>query len=387
MEKHSALLTVNLDAIAENYRICGDLSGGARAAAVVKADAYGLGCAEIAPTLHAAGCRDFFVATLGEALALRETLPSARIYLLDGLPSGAAEACREASLLPCLGSVEEIREWRRLCRKSAAALPAAWHMDSGMNRLGLDKDALRYLANHPDLAEPRPALLMSHFACADLPDHPMTAAQEKRFDDMRESLGMADIPASMANTAALIRGAGLHALTRPGVGLYGGDPFLRDNAESSFRSVLRFESFLTQIRRVSEGETIGYGADYKASSAMRIGVSPVGYADGLARSLWRNPAAPRGETLTARIEGRDAPILGRISMDMITIDLSALPEKAARRGTAVELLGETRTINDWARFSATIPHAILTGLRADALGKRAAKRYISSLSLEHARAD
>ena len=385
-QSHS-FLTIDLDAITENYRTCLRLSGRAKTAAVVKADAYGLGAVEVARALASEGCEDFFVAIPEEGLELHEALSEsaggARIYILDGLlPRTSAmfeEMFQKKTLIPCLNSIEEIEEWHGFCRRMEKSMPALWHIDTGINRLGLGGEALDYLQSHPELMEVKPSYVMSHFACADESGHPMTAAQETRFKASRQRLGLEAIPASFANSAALIEGKGLYEMTRPGVSLYGGDPFLGRNGKTPFRPVLRLEGIIQQLRTLQAGDGVGYGARWRAAAEATIATVPIGYADGYMRHFWQPQKGAEG--VMAVLHGQKVPIVGTISMDMITLDISSLEKGRVKRGDRVELLGEGTTINDIARLSHQVPHTILTGLggtEKGGLGKRLPRGYISS---------
>jgi alanine racemase len=362
----TAILTIDLDALAANYRRLRELAGLAECAAVVKADAYGLGMAEAAPALWRQGCKTFFVATPDEARALRKLLPHAIIYVLAGLMPGTADIFRKHGLRPVLNSADEIREWASFSAKVGEALPCAIHVDSGMNRLGLSAAEVDAVAAERNLW---PAftlsLVMSHLACADEPEHPKSAAQRKIFDDLRARLPKA--LASLANSAGILLGrAYTYDVVRPGIALYGGKLHSRGSRE--FAPVVDLKGRILQVRDVAAGETVGYGATRTLRRRSRVATVSVGYADGFFRSL----STKDGETgFVAYVGPHAAPILGRVSMDLITVDVTDVPETHAARGGWVELMGPHVTAQALAHHAGTIDYEVLTNL-----GARAFRRYI-----------
>jgi alanine racemase len=362
----TAILTIDLDALAANYRRLRELAGLAECAAVVKADAYGLGMAEAAPALWRQGCKTFFVATPDEARALRKLLPHAVIYVLAGLMPGTADIFRKHGLRPVLNSADEIREWASFSAKVGEALPCAIHVDSGMNRLGLSAAEVDAVAAERNLW---PAftlsLVMSHLACADEPEHPKSAAQRKIFDDLRARLPKA--LASLANSAGILLGrAYTYDVVRPGIALYGGKLHSRGSRE--FAPVVDLKGRILQVRDVAAGETVGYGATRTLRRRSRVATVSVGYADGFFRSL----STKDGETgFVAYVGPHAAPILGRVSMDLITVDVTDVPEAHAARGGWVELMGPHVTAQALAHHAGTIDYEVLTNL-----GARAFRRYI-----------
>jgi alanine racemase len=362
----TAILTIDLDALAANYRRLRELAGLAECAAVVKADAYGLGMAEAAPALWRQGCKTFFVATPDEARALRKFLPHAVIYVLAGLMPGTADIFRKHGLRPVLNSADEIREWASFSAKVGEALPCAIHVDSGMNRLGLSAAEVDAVAAERNLW---PAftlsLVMSHLACADEPEHPKSAAQRKIFDDLRARLPKA--LASLANSAGILLGhAYTYDVVRPGIALYGGK--LHSRGAREFAPVVHLKGRILQVRDVAAGETVGYGATRTLRRRSRVATVSVGYADGFFRSL----STKDGETgFVAYVGPHAAPILGRVSMDLITVDVTDVPEAHAARGGWVELMGPHVTAQALAHHAGTIDYEVLTNL-----GARAFRRYI-----------
>ena len=360
----TALLTIDLAAIAANYRGLTGLAGQAECAAVVKADAYGLGMARIAPALWDAGCKTFFVATLAEAVALRALQPAAVIYVFAGLSPGTASLFRADDLRPVLNSAEEIAEWAAFCGDVGAKLPCAVHLDSGMNRLGLSSADVERVAGHGLWSALTLSLVMSHLACADEPSHPKSESQRALFDRLRARLPEA--AASLANSAGILLGGAFHYdLVRPGIALYGGRP--QRNGAHRFAPVVELLGRILQVRDVGPGERVGYGALRTLDRPSRVATVAVGYADGVFRSL----STRDGENgLVVHVDGLPAPVIGRVSMDLITIDVTDIPASAARRGAWVELLGGRVTAHDMAHHAGTIDYEVLTNL-----GRRAARRY------------
>jgi alanine racemase len=362
----TAILTIDLDALAANYRRLRELAAPAECAAVVKADAYGLGMAEAAPVLWRQGCRTFFVATPNEARDLRKLLPHAIIYVLAGLMPGTADMFRKHGLRPVLNSTDEVREWASCSAKAGEALPCAVHIDSGMNRLGLSAAEVNSIAAERTLWEALTlSLVMSHLACADEPEHPKNAEQRKIFDELRGRLPTA--LASLANSAGILLGrAYTYDVVRPGIALYGGKPQSRGSHE--FAPVVHLKGRILQVRNVPAGETVGYGATRTLRRRSRVAIVAVGYADGFFRSL----STKDGETGFVAYAGpHAAPILGRVSMDLITVDVTDVPEAHSARGGWVELMGPHVTAQAVAHHAGTIDYEVLTNL-----GARAFRRHI-----------
>jgi len=362
----TAILTIDLDALIANYRHLRDLASPAECAAVVKADAYGLGMALAAPALSRAGCKTFFVATLGEAKALRALLPDAVIYVFAGLMPATAELYRAHDLRPVLNSADEIREWASYAASQGEKLPCAVHIDSGMNRLGLSAEEVEQVTDARDLWQAMTlSLVMSHLACADEAQHPKSEAQRKIFDRLRARLP--ETLASLANSAGILLGrAYAYDLVRPGIALYGGKP--SRHGENPFHPVVHLAGRILQVRNVAAGETVGYGATRTLNEASRVAIVSVGYADGFFRSLSTKDGAAG---LVVHLGAHAASILGRVSMDLITIDVTGVPEEIACRGAWVELIGPSVSAQDMAHHAGTIDYEILTNL-----GRRAFRRYI-----------
>jgi alanine racemase len=358
-----ARLTIDLDALAANYAHFRKLSGATEIAPVVKADGYGLGAAEVSKRLWAEGARSFFVARLEEGEALRAALGPerpARIHVFDGAPSGSTQRLVSADLVPILNSPAQVEAYAALAR-AHGPLPCGIHIDTGMNRLGLRPEEIEALAASTDrLANLDIELLLSHLACADKDEHRMNARQEGRFRKARAL--MPGVRASMANTAGVFLGAAyLHEMARPGIGLYGGGPFGKPHPD--LKPVATFEAPILQVRAVSAGETVGYGADFEADRAYRVAIVAAGYADGVLRS-----AAGKGAVWFA---GGKRRLLGRVSMDLIAIDVTGCED--AQPGAMVELIGPNILLDDVAAAAGTVSYEVLTRL-----GARAERIYLGA---------
>lgn len=358
----SAELHINLTALQDNYKTLARHADGAATAAVVKADGYGLGLEKVAQALSDNGCTVFFVAQADEGIALRALLPDAVIYVLNGLPAGAAADFAAHKLRPCLISMAQIEEWQNHCRASVP-LPACLFVDTGFNRLGLGETEIADLAGSPTLYDGwELALIASHLACADNPDHPMNAAQLERF---RHALSqLPDAPASLANSGGVMLGAAYHFdLVRVGIMLYGGAATAK--AEDALAPVAALRAPILQMRHLSAGDTVGYGAAFTAAAEMTIGILSLGYGDGLGRHFGNlSPARAR-----FMLNGHSTPLIGRISMDSLAIDLTDAPVPP-QAGDLVEIFGPNNQIDDVAAQGGTIAYELLTSL-----GKRYNRSY------------
>ncbi|ANC92877.2 alanine racemase [Azospirillum humicireducens] len=361
-----AILTVDVGAVVANWTQLRDRVAPAECSAVVKADAYGLGAARVVPALAAAGCRTFVVAQLEEALAVRRALepvaPEAQVFSLGGLPPGYEGEFIAGRILPVLNHLGEIAAWRAFTASRGEVLPAVIHIDTGMNRLGLGPDELDELAGHPDWLEGiNVRYWMTHLACADEFDNPMTGEQLERFRSALARLPKAK--ASFANSSGIFHGADHHFdLARPGCALYGVNP--TPHLPNPMRGTVRLDARLLQVRNCSAPMTVGYGAAHKVTGPARIATIGVGYADGYLRSL-----SGKGHVF---VDGVAAPIVGRISMDLITIDVTGLPENVAQAGRMVELIGPSRPVDTVAAEAGTIGYEVLTSL-----GQRYHRVYVS----------
>ncbi len=360
-----AILTIDLAAVVANYGLLAAKAAPAECAAVVKADAYGLGVAKVAPALRQAGCRTFFVAMLAEGLALRALLPDVVIYVLDGLHGADAADFIAAGLRPVLVSRGEVDSWLAAAGDKAGAR-AGLHLDTGMARLGMPADELDALiAEGSKLKRLRPSLVMSHFACADTPEHPMNREQPRRFRAALARLALPnDVTRSIAASSGIFLGPGQALeLVRPGAALYGIAPLA--NQANPMRQVVRLQAKILQVRRVDAGSTVGYGATHRFARQARLATIGVGYADGFMRALSNRGGAYIGD--------RRAPIVGRVSMDLLTIDISDIPEEQARPGSWIDLIGPHNPVDSVAAEAGTIGYEILTSL-----GRRYHRRYLDA---------
>lgn len=348
----SSRIAIDLGAIRANYRAIAQRSAPAVCGAVVKADAYGLGVAEVAPALYREGCRHFFVAQLGEAFAVRAAVrEDAAITILNGLDPGCEAACAQAGFIPALSSQSQVERWRGHARSAGRPLPAALQIDSGMSRLGLEPAAAAALAGDAEFARLVPLrLILTHLACADEPERAANVDQLAAFRIARSHFP--GVPASIANSGGAFLSPDFHLdVVRPGVSLYG---VAAGPCAEGLRPVVRLDARILQIRDVPTGTGVGYGLDYVAPAPRRLATIAIGYGDGWPRSLGGRGAAWHG--------GVRLPIVGRISMDSLTIDISALPADALAEGDCVELLGPSQSLESVARDAGTIAYEILTRL-------------------------
>jgi alanine racemase len=346
------VLTVDVDAVAANWRHLATLAAPADCAAVVKADAYGLGAAAIAPALRASGCVSFVVATVDEALALRAVLPAADIYELGGVPPGAEDDLIQHGIIPVLNHLGEIRAMQETARNRDRRLPVAVHIDTGMNRLGLGIDEVETLIDEPERLDGLYLRLwMTHLACADEDQSPMNFQQLGRFATALNYLP--DAPASLANSSGVFLGRTYHYdMVRPGCALYGVNP--TPAKANPMRAVARLDARVLQVRNVDAPMTVGYGATHTVTKRGRVATLALGYADGYHRTL--------GGTGNVFFNGVAAPVIGRISMDLVTVDVTHLPETAVHPGVFAEVMGPNRPVDTIAKEAGTIGYEILTSL-------------------------
>ncbi|MGE4167158.1 MAG: alanine racemase [Xanthobacteraceae bacterium] len=358
------VLTIDLGAVRANYRLMREQARTAEVAAVVKANAYGLGASHCASALLDEGCRTFFVAQLNEALELRRLLPAdAAIYVLNGLPPGNEAEAAAAGIRPVLNSLEQVVAWALLSTARNERLPAAIQVDTGMSRLGLSPREIDHLIAERELLDwIDPVLLISHLACADDSNHPANAEQLARFQ--RLAAFLPGHKRSISNSGGAFLGAPFHSdMVRAGIALYGANP--SPGGPNPMRPVVRLDARVIQIRDIPAGTGVGYGLTHIAADGMRLATLGIGYADGWPRSL-----SGRGH---AYVNGIQVPIVGRVSMDSIVIDISAIGEGVLRAGDFVELLGPHQTLDDVARDAGTIPYEILTSL-----GHRFHRNYLNT---------
>jgi alanine racemase len=341
----SATLAIDLDALARNYARLRAAAAPAECAAVVKAEAYGLGIAPVARRLIREGCARFFVATAAEAAELRALAPDVEIYVLEGARDGELDTLSAARATPVLCSLEQVERWRGRGR-------ALLQLDTGMARLGLGERDVEELARRPELlAGIDVELVVTHLACADEPEHPLNCLQLEAFERLRRRLATARV--SIGNSAATLTGGALRGdLVRPGIGLYGGNPFA--DRPNPFEPVVTLRAPIVQIREIDAVQTVGYGATFGVAPPARLAVVAVGYADGYPRAL--------GNRGFVAIAGRRAPVVGRVSMDLICCDVTALPRDLVRVGEPVEAIGPNVPLDEVAAAAGTISYEILTRL-------------------------
>jgi len=357
-----AILTIDLDAIRANYRLLRERGGRAACAAVLKADAYGLGMAPVARALVREGCRTFFTAHLDEGIRLRRLVPSdCTIYVMHGAMPGAVRACLEHDLAPVLNDPGQVAEWRALARESGRTLPAALQVDTGMSRMGMaPADLERLMTNADWLDGLRLQLVMSHLACADELDHPANALQRARFAAL--AARFPGVPASLANSSGVFLGPDYHFdLLRPGAALHGINP--HPGTPNPLRQAVALAARVVQVRAIAAGDIVGYGGRYIASGPCRIATIAIGYADGWLRAL-------SGQSY-GFVDGVALPFVGTVSMDSITLDASALPPGRLAPGATVDLLCAEQTVDTVAAQAGTIGYEVLTRL-----GNRFERRYL-----------
>lgn len=364
IDEDPARLTIDLGALADNWRLMARKSGSARTAAVLKANAYGTGLEPAARTLYHAGARDFFVATPTEGTALRPLVPDGRIFVLSGMWAGSERLFFENDLVPVVASSEQLAVFMAAISEHGDH-PCALQVDTGMNRLGLSMAEAVALANDP--ARPAsfsPVLVMSHLACGDDPMHPMNRMQLDRF---RAAIRAFDgIEASLANSAGVFLGEDFRFdLTRPGIAVYGGSAV--SGEPNPMRPVVKAEARILQVRDAKIGESIGYGASAVLARDSRIAVAAVGYADGYLRAL-SGAGVPLRQAVASGahgfLHGRPVPLIGRVTMDLTHFDVTDLPEGAARAGDFIELFGPNMPISTVASAGGTIDYVLLTSAGA-----------------------
>ena len=347
-------LTIDLAAIEANWRTLVRELLTVECAAVVKANAYGLGLEPVTATLAKAGCRTFFVADIAEARAVRSRVAEAAIYVLNGFAVDWGDALIEVNARPVINSTTELAEWDAFVSAHSWRGGAALHIDTGMHRLGISPDEAAALAPRAQTENHGIALVMSHLACADTPDHPLNAAQIKLFRELR--MLYSGIPASLANSSGIFLGDTAHYdLARPGAALYGVNP--TPGKPNPMQSVVELTGRILQIRNVERDATVGYGATWTAKRPTRIAVVALGYADGLVRAGGGSDERPGGAAIIA---GHRCPIVGRISMDLLCADITDIPAGTVHRGDHATLIGGDIGVDEVAAAAGTIGYEILT---------------------------
>lgn len=352
LERADAILRIDLNALKNNFALLRDRAAPAECAACVKADAYGLGVDQVVPALAAAGCTTFFVAHADEGAEVRPLAPGARIYVLHGVWSGTEEILHHHRLTPVLNSLPQLDAWAVFARANGNRLDAALHVDTGMTRLGLDAGELEELVAVPGRLDGISLThVMSHLCCGDEPGNPLNPAQLARFNEVRERLPTT--PASLAASGGIFLGPEYHFdMVRAGIALYGARPTADDT--NPMHEVARASARVLQVRDVDSPGTVGYGAAHKVTKPSRIATVSVGYADGYIRSL-----SGRGY---ACIDGIAAPVVGRVSMDLITLDVSEISRDKVVPGVFVDIIGGGADLDAVAHQAGTISYELLTRL-------------------------
>ena len=348
------LLTINLGAIFDNYRALAVKVMPTECAAVVKGDAYGCGLDQVTATLSRAGCKTFFVAHLDEARHVRRLAPEAAIYVLNGFASGSGPAFAEVYARPVINSSVELAEWDQFVVSSGWHGGVGLHVDTGMNRLGLSLDETAAVAARMQSENHGLTLLMSHFACADQPQHPLNDQQIRQFREIRTLFR--GIPGSLANSSGIFLDQSAYCdMVRPGSALYGINP--TPGKPNPMKPVIELQARVLQVRTVPRNAAVGYGATWTAKRASKIAVVAAGYADGILRAA---NAAERDVI----VAGKRCRIVGRISMDLLTVDVTDLPDNAVRRGHLVTLIGGELSADVVGAQAGTIGYEVLTSLGA-----------------------
>ena len=350
-------ITIDLGQIGANWKALAAKVAPAACGAVVKANAYGLGAERVMPALMRAGCTTFFIATPDEAEAARKFAPAAEIYALDGLVGNSAAVFVRLGVKPVLSTLDDVVAWSALCRARGEKLSAALHIDTGLNRLGLPARDVRHLAADPTMmAGIKLDLVMSHLASADNPRDPKNRDQLLAFETL--SALFPGVPRSLAASDGLMLGPAYHFdLVRPGYALYGGQA--SQMAPAPVKSAVTVAARILSVADVAPGETVGYSATWRAKRPSRIATIAAGYADGIPRSASAPDGRPGGHVM---ITGHLAPMVGRVSMDLITVDVTDLPEGAAMPGEFAKLICDELSIEDAGFSAGTIGYEILTRL-------------------------
>ena len=350
------ILTIDLGAIHANYRMLTSRVLPVECAAVVKGNAYGCGIDQVTTTLARAGCRTFFVAHLAEARRVRAIAPEAAIYVLNGFSSTAGAGFADANARPVINSSIELAEWDQFVSSSGWSGGAALHVDTGMNRLGLTVDEAAAVAPRIQTGNHGITLLMSHLACADRPEHPLNDQQIRQFREIRSLFR--GIPSSLANSSGIFLDSSTYCnMVRPGIALYGGNP--TPGQRNPMQPVVALEARILQLRNVPRGATVGYGANWTAKRPSRIAVIAAGYADGMVRAAAATDGATGREVIVA---GKRCRIVGRVSMDLMAVDVTDLPDGAVRRDAMATLIGDGLSLDEMAEQAGTISYEMLTNL-------------------------
>ncbi|MCA6123742.1 alanine racemase [Bradyrhizobium sp. WSM 1704] len=352
----TGILTIDLDAIIANWRKLEKTAVPAECAAVVKANAYGCGAEQVSRALANAGCKTFFVANVEEAAAVRAAAPQATVYSLGGFFQQTGDAYARIDCKPVIGDLNELAEWDVFCRRSGWSGGAAIHIDTGMNRLGLTVSEAQGIIPRINAGDHGITLVMSHLASAELPNNPANAKQLSAFREIASLF--TGVPASLANSSGCFLGAQFQFdMVRPGAALYGVNP--TPEADNPMQQVVDLKARIVQIRNIDRGETVGYGGTWTARRSTRLAIVAAGYADGYFRAASANDGTRGAEVMVA---GKRCPIAGRVSMDLIAVDVTDLDKSAVRRGHMVTLIGEGITVDEVAHHFGTIGYEVLTSL-------------------------
>jgi alanine racemase len=365
LDSANSFLCINIDLIINNYLLLKKKLGKATCAATLKADAYGVGAAEVGAALVKAGCSSFFVATIDEAIDLRNHIPlkHVKIAVLSGFLPKTGPIFNEYNIIPVINNLEQLRDWKKYNSEAGKSLDSILQIDTGMNRLGLTPNELSKILNNPaEMNGANLCGLMSHLACSDEPNHEMNQQQLSEFIKAKNKLPRMET--SLANSGGIFLGKSYHFdLARPGIALYGATP--NYNACNPLKQAIKLYGRVLQIRETGANQTVGYGASYKPTRDSVIATVGVGYADGYLRSLSSNSYA--------FFNNIKIPIIGRVSMDCITVDISSVPTRTIKPGDFIEVMGDNFTIDDIAKAANTVPHEILSRL-----GTRHFRQYCNS---------
>lgn len=350
------ILTIDLAAIESNWKALSRRILPSECSAVVKADAYGCGIEQVGRALARAGCKTFFVADLSEARRLRPLVHDAAIYVLNGVMPGTAAAFAEIHARPVIGSLAELTEWDAFVSANSWQGGAALQVDTGMNRMGVSAEEAAAIAPRVRAENHGITLLMSHLACAELPDHPLNQRQIHLFREIR--MLYRGISGSLANSSGIFLGQTAYCdMVRPGAALFGVNP--TPGRGNPMRPVVELKARIAHVRNVQRGETVGYDAQWTAKRTTRLAIAAVGYADGYLRAASASDTVIGGEAIVA---GKRCRLAGRVSMDLLAIDISDLSDNTIRRGDMATLIGDELTVDDLAATAGTIGYEVLTSL-------------------------
>ena len=351
LNQHGTCLYISTKAIINNHKILQKTSNNT-VAYVLKNNAYGLGVENICPILYREGCKEFFVAALEEAYAIKRFAPTSKIYVFNGILNNQATEIYKHGFIPVLNSLTQIQSWQDLASKKQTTLPCLLHIETGIHRLGLEENDIEHLQKNPKLLEGLNILyIIAHFACADIYKHNSVEQQYESFVALTAKLPKAKYSIS-ASYGLFVKPKYRFNLSRVGIALYGGNP--TPHTQNPMEPVIFFFSTILQVKTLNIGEHVGYGFNFEAKRKTKLAVLPVGYADGIMRS-----ASNKGFVYIGKYK---APIIGTISMDLTTIDITDIPEEFHKAGQMVELIGNNISLNDFANNADTIHCEILNVL-------------------------